>query len=131
VPVGANAYNSLWQVRNDAWSSLEESTAQLDLGRGQAALEGFELVQKQIETSRNTVLFMTTISTTRSSVAFLIEVLVTIARELDDQITGMSPVERDPRARGPPADRSLRAAAGLQRLPSQLHRRPRVAHSRG
>ena len=94
MPVGANAYNSLWQVRNDAWSSLEESTAQLDLGRGQAALEGFELVQKQIETSRNTVLFMTTIGTTRSSVAYLIEVLVTIARELDDQITGMSPVER-------------------------------------
>src|SRR6516165_3078805 len=29
VPVGSNAYNSLWQVRNDAWSTLEESTAQL------------------------------------------------------------------------------------------------------
>jgi arginine decarboxylase len=35
VPVGANAYNSLWQVRNDAWSSLEESTAQLALARAQ------------------------------------------------------------------------------------------------
>jgi arginine decarboxylase len=33
VPVSANAYNSLWQVRNDAWSSLEESTAQLALAR--------------------------------------------------------------------------------------------------
>ena len=38
------------------------------------------------KTSRNTVLFMTTIGTTRSSVAYLIEVLVTIARELDTQL---------------------------------------------
>jgi phosphoribosylformylglycinamidine (FGAM) synthase-like enzyme len=29
VPAGSNAYNSLWQVRTDAWSALEESTAQL------------------------------------------------------------------------------------------------------
>jgi Orn/Lys/Arg decarboxylase, C-terminal domain len=33
VPVGA--YNSLWQVRTDAWSSLEESTAQLALAAAQ------------------------------------------------------------------------------------------------
>jgi arginine decarboxylase len=46
------------------------------------------------KTSRNTVLFMTTIGTTRSSVAYLIEVLVTIARELDHQIIDMSPAER-------------------------------------
>ena len=33
MSVGANplAYNSLWQVRNDTWSSLEESTTQLVL----------------------------------------------------------------------------------------------------
>jgi arginine decarboxylase len=47
------------------------------------------------KTSRNTVLFMTTIGTTRSSVAYLIEVLVTIARELEDQISDMSPNERE------------------------------------
>jgi arginine decarboxylase len=46
------------------------------------------------KTSRNTVLFMTTIGTTRSSVAYLIEVLVTIARELDNRIIDMSPAER-------------------------------------
>ena len=46
------------------------------------------------KTSRNTVLFMTTIGTTRSSVAYLIEVLVTIARELEAQLADMSPVER-------------------------------------
>jgi arginine decarboxylase len=46
------------------------------------------------KTSRNTVLFMTTIGTTRSSVAYLIEVLVAIARELDAQHADMSPAER-------------------------------------
>ncbi len=46
------------------------------------------------KTSVNTVLFMTTIGTTRSSVAYLIEVLVTIARDLDSQLTDMSPTER-------------------------------------
>jgi arginine decarboxylase len=45
------------------------------------------------KTSRNTVLFMTTIGTTRSSVAYLIEVLVTIARELAAQHADMSPAE--------------------------------------
>ena len=46
------------------------------------------------KTSRNTVLFMTTIGTTRSSVAYLIEVLVAMARDLEGQITDMSPTER-------------------------------------
>ena len=46
------------------------------------------------KTSRNTVLFMTTIGTTRSSVAYLIEVLVTIARELDTELADMSLTER-------------------------------------
>jgi arginine decarboxylase len=46
------------------------------------------------KTSRNTVLFMTTIGTTRSSVAYLIEVLVTIARDLETQQADMSPTER-------------------------------------
>ena len=46
------------------------------------------------KTSRNTVLFMTTIGTTRSSVAYLIEVLVATARELDARVADMSPTER-------------------------------------
>jgi arginine decarboxylase len=46
------------------------------------------------KTSVNTVLFMTTIGTTRSSVAYLIEVLVTIARDLENQLADMSPTER-------------------------------------
>jgi len=47
------------------------------------------------KTSRNTVLFMTNIGTTRSSVAFLIEVLVKIATELEQQREDASRVERE------------------------------------
>lgn len=47
------------------------------------------------KTSRNTVLFMTTIGTIRSSVAYLIEVLVAIARELDARVADMSPPRPD------------------------------------
>jgi arginine decarboxylase len=46
------------------------------------------------KTSRNTVLFMTTIGTTRSSVAYLIEVLVAIARDLDAKVADMNAAER-------------------------------------
>ncbi len=46
------------------------------------------------KTSRNSVLFMTNIGTTRSSVAYLIEVLVKIARELDEKHSEMSLNER-------------------------------------
>jgi len=45
------------------------------------------------KTTRNTVLFMTNIGTTRSSVAYLIEVLVKIAQELDESAEDMSAVE--------------------------------------
>ncbi|MEO0761266.1 MAG: aminotransferase class I/II-fold pyridoxal phosphate-dependent enzyme, partial [Pseudomonadota bacterium] len=46
------------------------------------------------KTSRNTVLFMTNIGTTRSSVAYLIEVLVQIAKELDERLDDASKLER-------------------------------------
>jgi arginine decarboxylase len=46
------------------------------------------------KTSRNTVLFMTNIGTTRSSVAYLIEVLVMLARQLDDEVERMGPLDR-------------------------------------
>lgn len=47
------------------------------------------------KTSRNSVLFMTNIGTTRSSVAFLVEVLVNIVRDLDQTVAEMSPGERE------------------------------------
>ncbi|MCB1452989.1 MAG: decarboxylase, partial [Rhizobiaceae bacterium] len=46
------------------------------------------------KTSRNTVLFMTNIGTTRSSVAYLIEVLVEIAKDLDELLDDASRMER-------------------------------------
>jgi arginine decarboxylase len=46
------------------------------------------------KTSRNTVLFMTNIGTTRSSVAYLIEILVQVAQELDERLEDASPIER-------------------------------------
>jgi arginine decarboxylase len=46
------------------------------------------------KTSRNSVLFMTNIGTTRSSVAYLIEVLVEVAKELDELLDDASMMER-------------------------------------
>jgi arginine decarboxylase len=46
------------------------------------------------KTSRNTVLFMTNIGTTRSSVAYLLEVLIKLAHELDDEVGRMGPLDR-------------------------------------
>ncbi len=46
------------------------------------------------KTSRNTVLFMTNIGTTRSSVAYLVEVLVKIAQDLDELLDDASKMER-------------------------------------
>ena len=51
------------------------------------------------KTSRNTVLFMANIGTTRSSVAYLIEVLVEIARELEEKLENSHQVELDQHAR--------------------------------
>lgn len=44
------------------------------------------------KTSRNTVLFMTNIGTTRSAMAHLIEVLLTLATELDEQLERLGPL---------------------------------------
>jgi arginine decarboxylase len=51
------------------------------------------------KTSRNTVLFMTNIGTTRSAVAYLIEVLVKIVRDLEDRAAEMSPAQQAAHAR--------------------------------
>ncbi len=70
---------------------------------GPTGIEGDSFKRKQLmdrygvqinKTSRNTVLFMTTIGTTRSSVAYLIEVLVDIARDLEVHLADMGPTER-------------------------------------
>ncbi len=88
-----------------AWDSdefvLDPSRITLSIGRTGYNGDEFKRVQLmdrhgvQInKTSRNTVLFMTNIGTTRSSVAFLVEVLVNIAGELDERASEMSLSER-------------------------------------
>ena len=46
------------------------------------------------KTSRNTVLFMTNIGTTRSSIAYLLEALIQIAKNMDSKLDHASKVER-------------------------------------
>ena len=93
---------------NDIWEAWANDEFALDATRvtlfvGATGLDG-DTFKNQIlmdkfgiqinKTSRNTVLFMTNVGTTRSSVAYLIEVLVKIAHELEEQVEEMSPAER-------------------------------------
>ncbi len=83
------------------------------------------------KTSRNTVLFMTNIGTTRSSVAYLIEVLVEIAKELDELLDDASKMERlsfDRRVKN--LTRELSAAAGFQPVPRRVPARRRDTRRR-
>ncbi len=105
---GVESYYDPEQGWTDIWSCWEQDEFVLDATRVTLAVGGtgwdgdtFKtevLMDKygiQInKTSRNTVLFMTNIGTTRSSVAYLIEVLVEIAKELDDRLDDASKMER-------------------------------------
>ncbi len=88
-----------------AWEAdefvLDPSRITLSIGR--TGYDGDTFKREQLmdrhgvqinKTSRNTVLFMTNIGTTRSSVAFLVEVLVKIARELEERVSEMGLGER-------------------------------------
>ena len=105
---GIESYWDPEQGWNDIWDAWAQDEFALDATRitltvGGTGFDGdtFKnavLMDKygiQInKTSRNTVLFMTNIGTTRSSVAYLIEVLVQIARGLDIEFDDASPAER-------------------------------------
>jgi len=105
---GVTSYFDPEQGWTDIWDCWENDEFVLDATRVTLAVGGtgwdgdtFKtdiLMDKygiQInKTSRNTVLFMTNIGTTRSSVAYLIEVLVEIARDLDDLLDDASKMER-------------------------------------
>ena len=105
---GVTSYFDNAQGWTDMWDCWEQDDFVLDATRVTLAVGGtgwdgdtFKnavLMDKygiQInKTSRNTVLFMTNIGTTRSSVAYLIEVLVEIANELDDLLDDASKMER-------------------------------------
>ncbi|OYN75516.1 aminotransferase class I/II-fold pyridoxal phosphate-dependent enzyme [Mycolicibacterium sphagni] len=88
-----------------AWGADEFvlDPSRITLSIGNTGYDGDEFKRQQLmdrhgvqinKTSRNTVLFMTNIGTTRSSVAFLVEVLVKIARELEEHVSEMSLGER-------------------------------------
>ena len=94
-----------WTEFWEAWADDEFvlDATRLTLYVGQTGIDGDTFKTKYLmdkygiqinKTSRNTVLFMTNIGTTRSSVAYLIEVLVNIAKELEDKIEDMSRAER-------------------------------------
>jgi len=105
---GVSSYFDTEQGWTDMWDCWEKDDFVLDATRVTLAVGGtgwdgdtFKtkiLMDKygiQInKTSRNSVLFMTNIGTTRSSVAYLIEVLVEIAKELDDKLDDASKMER-------------------------------------
>ncbi|MFZ1727728.1 MAG: aminotransferase class I/II-fold pyridoxal phosphate-dependent enzyme [Albidovulum sp.] len=105
---GVHSYYDPEQGWTDIWDCWENDEFVLDATRVTLAVGGtgwdgdtFKtdiLMDKygiQInKTSRNTVLFMTNIGTTRSSVAYLIEVLVEIAKGLDELLDDASMMER-------------------------------------
>lgn len=105
---GVTSYYDAEQGWTDMWECWENDEFVLDATRVTLAVGGtgwdgdtFKndvLMDKygiQVnKTSRNTVLFMTNIGTTRSSVAYLIEVLVEIAKDLDDLLDDASRMER-------------------------------------
>ncbi|MEM5541251.1 aminotransferase class I/II-fold pyridoxal phosphate-dependent enzyme [Sulfitobacter sp. AS92] len=105
---GVTSYYDTEQGWTDMWDCWEQDEFVLDATRVTLAVGGTgwdgDTFKTQIlmdkygiqinKTSRNTVLFMTNIGTTRSSVAYLIEVLVEIARSLDDLLDDASRMER-------------------------------------
>ncbi|MCB1311069.1 MAG: aminotransferase class I/II-fold pyridoxal phosphate-dependent enzyme, partial [Sedimentitalea sp.] len=105
---GVTSYYDSDQGWTDIWECWAQDEFVLDATRVTLAVGGTgwdgDTFKTQIlmdkygiqinKTSRNTVLFMTNIGTTRSSVAYLIEVLVEIAKGLDDLLDDASRMER-------------------------------------
>ena len=105
---GVTSYYDTQQGWTDMWDCWSNDEFVLDPTRVTLAVGGTgwdgDTFKTQIlmdkygiqinKTSRNTVLFMTNIGTTRSSVAYLIEVLVEIAKSLDDLNDDASRMEK-------------------------------------
>ena len=106
-PSGIEAYfdsERRWARMQECWASDEfvVDPTRLTLYIGPTGIDGDTFKHDYLmtkygiqinKTSRNTVLFMTNIGTTRSSVAYLIEILVKIAQDLDARTEDMSPPE--------------------------------------
>ena len=111
APFRESGIDAYWDEQR-GWSQLWDAYANDDfvldptrvtLTTGHAGIDGNTFKNKYLmdkygiqvnKTSRNTVLFMTNIGTTRSSVAYLIEVLGKIARELDAENQDASIMEQ-------------------------------------
>ncbi len=107
-PSGMEAYYDAkhgWAPMEQAWVQDEFvlDPTRLTLFIGRTGIDGDTFRRNELaarygiqinKTSRNTVLFMTNIGTTRSSVAHLIEVLVRMAHRLDEEHEDDGPAER-------------------------------------
>jgi arginine decarboxylase len=107
-PSGLQYYYDIrsgWGRMSDAWKTDEFvlDPTRITLAVGNAGIDGNTFKESYLmdkygiqvnKTSRNTVLFMTNIGTSRSAVAFLIGVLVKIAQELQEKEKQFSPLER-------------------------------------
>lgn len=90
-----------WNRMEDAWEKDEFvlDPTKITLYIGKTGVDGDTFKNKYLmdkfniqinKTSRNTVLFMTNIGTTRSSITYLINALLQIADELDEQIKSLN-----------------------------------------
>ena len=93
-----------WNRMEEAWEKDEFvlDPTKINLFIGKTGLDGDTFKNKYLmdqfgiqinKTSRNTVLFMTNIGTTRGSIAFLIGVLLKIAKQLDDNFNALNSEE--------------------------------------
>jgi arginine decarboxylase len=98
VETGWNNLEMAWRTDEFAIDPTRATLAIGATGMDGDTFKNKELMDKygiQInKTSRNTVLFMTNIGSTRSAVAHLIEVLVKIAQDVDRRVADMSAIER-------------------------------------
>jgi len=90
-----------WNRMDDAWEKDEFvlDPTKITLYIGKTGVDGDTFKNKYLmdkfniqinKTSRNTVLFMTNIGTTRGSITYLINALLTIADELDDELKALN-----------------------------------------
>nr|MDA3853343.1 beta-eliminating lyase-related protein [Bacteroidales bacterium] len=95
-----------WNRMDEAWENDEFvlDPTKITLYIGKTGVDGETFKTKYLmdkfnlqinKTSRNTVLFMTNIGTTKGSITYLINALLTIADELDDELMAMNTKERE------------------------------------
>ena len=99
-----------WNRMDDAWKNDEFvlDPTKITLYVGKTGVDGDTFKNKYLmdkfniqinKTSRNTVLFMTNIGTTRGSVTYLVNALLRIADDLDEEIKSLNAKEQEIRAK--------------------------------